>query len=140
MPDRPKILIVDDEHRFRKTLGKLLTARSLEVRDAASGEEALEMIASQEPDVVLLDVKMPGMGGIGALAEIKRDNPDVEVLVLSGHASVDTAKEIIELGGFDYLLKPYSIDDLLMKIDGAMERRRVRAGLRSDPAAGRSSA
>ncbi len=128
MPDRPKILIVDDENRFRKTLGKLLTARSLEVRDAANGEEALELIAKQEPDIILLDVKMPGMGGIKALAEIKRDHPNVEVLVLSGHASVDTAKEIIELGGFDYLLKPYSIDDLLVKIDAALERRRVRAG------------
>lgn len=128
MPDRPKILIVDDENRFRKTLGKLLTARSLEVRDAANGEEALELIAKQEPDIILLDVKMPGMSGIKALAEIKRDHPNVEVLVLSGHASVDTAKEIIELGGFDYLLKPYSIDDLLVKIDAALERRRVRAG------------
>lgn len=128
MPDRAKILIVDDENRFRKTLGKLLTARGLEVRDAANGEEALEMIAKQEPDVILLDVKMPGMSGIKALAEIKRGHPNVEVLVLSGHASVDTAKEIIELGGFDYLLKPYSIDDLLVKIDAALERRRVRAG------------
>jgi len=91
-----------------------------------SGEAALEHVAKQEPDVVLMDVKMPGMGGIKALAEIKRRHPAVEVLVLSGHASVDTAKEIIELGGFDYLLKPYSIDDLMAKIDAACERKQAK--------------
>ncbi len=128
MPETPNILIVDDEERFRKTLRKLLLSRGLDVEAVASGEEALEALNSREPDVVLLDVKMPGMGGIKALAEIKRTHPCVEVLVLSGHASVDTAKEIIELGGFDYLLKPYSIDDLLAKIDAAFERKQTRSG------------
>lgn len=127
MPVRPSILIVDDEERFRKTLGKLLSARGLEVRTAAGGEEALELLKECESDVILLDVKMPGMDGITALAEMKRLHPGVEVLVLSGHASVDTAKEIIELGGYDYLLKPYSIDDLLVKIDAAHERKQARA-------------
>lgn len=106
---------------------KLLLKRGLDVETVASGEEALAAFASREPDVVLLDVKMPGMGGIQALAEIKRSHPNVEVLVLSGHASVDTAKEIIELGGFDYLLKPYSIDDLLAKIDMALEHRQAKS-------------
>jgi len=127
MPNRPHILIVDDEERFRKTLSRLLHSRGLEVEAVDSGEAALEHVEGQEPDVVLMDVKMPGMGGIKALAEIKRRHPAVEVLVLSGHASVDTAKEIIELGGFDYLLKPYSIDDLMVKIDAACERKQARS-------------
>lgn len=122
----PNILLVDDEERFRTTMSKMLTAEGLQVAAVGSGAEALEQLKSRPFDVVVLDVRMPGMSGIEALAEIKKINPQVEVIILTGHASVDTAVEIMKLGGFDYLLKPCSIDDLMLKIDAAYERKTAR--------------
>jgi DNA-binding NtrC family response regulator len=122
----PNILLVDDEERFRTTMSKMLTAEGLEVAAVGSGAEALEQLKSRPFDVVVLDVRMPGMSGIEALAEIKKINPQVEVIILTGHASVDAAVEIMKLGGFDYLLKPCSIDDLMLKIDAAYERKTAR--------------
>jgi DNA-binding NtrC family response regulator len=123
---RPKVLIVDDEERFRKTLSKLLTAQGLEVYSAGSGDEALDLIRKHPVDIVLLDMRMPGMNGIDTLSAIKKIDPLIEVIMLTGHASVDVAVEIMKRGGFEYLLKPYDIDELLVKIDAAFERRLTR--------------
>ncbi|SPD74437.1 Response regulator receiver protein [uncultured Desulfobacterium sp.] len=120
---KPRILIVDDEERFRITLCKLLKAEGLDAAHIGGAMEALELIRDQEFDVILLDVKMPGMNGIEALAEIKKIRRDIEVIMLTGHASVDMAVEIMRLGGYEYLLKPCPIDELLLKIDLAHERR-----------------
>lgn len=120
---QPKVLIVDDEERFRKTLAKLLTAQGLYVDAVGSGEEALEFIENNDVDVILLDIRMAGMDGIETLSAVKKKDPSIEVIILTGHASVDVAVEIMKLGGYEYLLKPCDIDDLMVKIDAAFERR-----------------
>ena len=123
MSSKPRVLIVDDEERFRTTLRKLLTVREIEAADVGSAEEAFSQIESQPYDVVLLDVKMPGMNGIEALGRIKRGHPQIEVIILTGHASVDAAVEIMKLGGYEYLLKPCPIDELVGKIESAREKK-----------------
>jgi len=120
-----RILIVDDEERFRTTLGKRLTERDLDVETVGSGEEAIKIIKEKLFDVVVLDVKMPGMDGIETLAEIKKVNPNLEVLMLTGHASVDSAVDGMRLGAYDYLMKPCEIDILMEKINGAYD---IKAG------------
>jgi DNA-binding NtrC family response regulator len=126
MPVKAKVLIVDDEERFRITLKKLLTANGLETNAVGSGMEAIEELKQQPYDVILLDVKMPGMSGIEALAELKKISRDVEVIILTGHASVDVAVEIMKLGGYEYLLKPCPMEELLAKIESAFERKTAR--------------
>jgi DNA-binding NtrC family response regulator len=123
---KAKVLIVDDEERFRITLKKLLTANGLETNAVGSGKEAIEELKQQPYDVILLDVKMPEMNGIEALAELKKINRGVEVIMLTGHASVDVAVEIMKLGGYEYLLKPCPLDELLAKIESAYERKMAR--------------
>jgi DNA-binding NtrC family response regulator len=123
----PKILIVDDEERFRLTLGKRLAERGLDVgATVGTGTAALEEIREKTYDVVVLDVKMPGMDGIQTLGEIKKINPQIEVLLLTGHASVDAAVDGMRLGAYDYLMKPCEIEVLLDKIQGAYEIKAAR--------------
>jgi len=126
MTTAPRILIVDDEERFRLTLGKLLKVRELDVTTLGSGPEALEALKQEPYDVIVLDVRMPGMDGIETLAEIKKLNPNIEVIILTGHASVDAAVDIMKLGGYDYLLKPCSVEELIEKIEAAFERKQAR--------------
>ena len=118
-----KILLVDDEVVFLETVVKRLRHRNLSVRAAHSGEEALELLGQEPADVVLLDVKMPGMGGIQTLREIKARHPLTEVILLTGHASVEVAIQGMELGAFDYLIKPVELDELLYKIQDATHRK-----------------
>lgn len=125
--DTPKILLVDDEERFRNILKIRLTAREKDVEVAADGFEALEMIKKEPRDVVVLDVKMPGMNGLETLKEIKKVAPQTEVILLTGHASIDTAIEGVNLGAFDYLHKPCSIEDLMDKIQSAFEAKTAKA-------------
>lgn len=126
MSSMPKVLIVDDEERFRMTLAKLLSVKGIEVKTAGGGREALEELAKECYDVVLLDVKMPDMNGLEVLEEIKKTKNGVEVIMLTGHASVDVAVEIMRLGGYEYLLKPCPVDELMDKIDSAFERKKAR--------------
>ena len=126
MTAAPRILIVDDEERFRLTLAKLLKVRELDVTTLGSGPEALEALKQEQYDVIVLDVRMPGMDGIETLAEIKKLNPNIEVIILTGHASVDAAVDIMKLGGYDYLLKPSSVEELVEKIEAAFERKQAR--------------
>jgi DNA-binding NtrC family response regulator len=126
MPPLPRILIVDDEEPFRTALSERLRVRGLATTAVGTGSEALEEIKKALYDVILLDIKMPEMSGIEALAEIKKINPSLEVIILTGHASVDTAVEITKLGGYDYLLKPCPLDELLGKIEQAHERKMAR--------------
>lgn len=128
MSSGPRVLIVDDEERFRNTLRKLLTVSGVAATAAGSGEEALRELSKEGYDVVLLDVKMPDMSGIEALAKIKKVAPGIEVIMLTGHACVDVAVEIMKLGGYEYLLKPCPLDDLMSKIDAAYERKLGREG------------
>ena len=123
MKTGPRILLVDDEDRFRSNLAKMLTAQGLTVAAAASGLEAVEMLQRQPFDVALVDIRMPGMDGLETLAHLKKLAPDLEVIMLTGHASMEAAMEINRLGGYDYLLKPYPLEDLLLKIEAAFEKK-----------------
>lgn len=117
------VLLVDDEEPFRRTLGKRLGKRGIVVEEAGTGAEALNKLASFEPDVILLDVKMPGMDGLTALHRIKAEDPLVEVVMLTGHASMEIAIRGMELGAFDYLLKPVEFEELLYKLEDAARRK-----------------
>lgn len=122
----PKVLLVDDEERFRTTLSKLLKAHGLTVTDLGSGREALEELKRKAYDVIVLDVRMPEMDGIAALAEIKKIDPLLEVIILTGHASMDAANKIMWLGAYEFLLKPCPVEDLIDKIESAYERKTTR--------------
>jgi len=137
--EKPRVLIVDDEERVRNTLVKLFSARGLTAIDAASGPDALARLESEPFDVVLLDVRMPGMNGLEALARIKQIAPAVEVILLTGHASSDVALEAMKLGGFDYLLKPSPVEEILLRVESAYERKvqEDRAARRRKPPAAR---
>jgi len=124
-----KILIVDDEERFRNTMCKLLTVRGYIAVTAGSGQEALDELAKGGYDVIILDVRMPQMTGVQALEKIKKMDPAIEVIIMTGYASVDTAKDIMKSGAFDYMLKPYEIDELIERIDAAYDRRVARKTL-----------
>jgi DNA-binding NtrC family response regulator len=119
----PLVLLVDDEVPFVETMTKRLSKRELMVIAAYSGREALEKLEKNGVDVVILDVKMPGMDGIETLREIKRAHPLVEVIMLTGHATVETAVEGMRLGAFDYLMKPCEIEELLAKVNEAKEKK-----------------
>lgn len=118
-----RVMLVDDEERFLKTTNKLLSRKGYHVVTASSGIEALPIIASQDFDVVVLDIRMPGIDGLQALREIKKLKSGIEVILLTGHASVDTAVDGLRLGAYDFLLKPCDIDELCLKIDAAHERK-----------------
>ncbi len=120
-----KVLFVDDEVPFVEALTKRLTKRDLEIVPAYSGDEALKKLAEQTAvEVVILDVKMPGMDGIEVLGEIKKKFPLVEVIMLTGHATVESAIEGMKLGAFDYLMKPCEIDQLVAKVGEAAAKKR----------------
>lgn len=118
------VLVVDDEKDFLETLVNRLNKRNINTTGVLSGEEALKLVKERTFDVVILDVKMPGgMDGIEVLREIKRIQPLVEVLLLTGHASVETSIEGMKLGAFDYLLKPIKLEELTTKLAQAFEKK-----------------
>jgi DNA-binding NtrC family response regulator len=120
-----KILLVDDEVPFVETMTKRLTRREIEVIPAYSGDEALKKLKEHaDVEVVILDVKMPGMDGIETLREIKRQFPLVEVIMLTGHATVESAIEGLKMGAFDYLMKPSEIETLVSKVTEAAAKKR----------------
>ncbi len=125
--DEFKVLLVDDEDDFRETLQKRLRNRKLQVEGAENGYKALELLQAQDFDVVILDVKMPGLDGIDTLKEIKIKKPNVEVIMLTGHASVESGIQGMQLGAFDYVMKPVPLDELLDKMRQAYERKAMRA-------------
>jgi DNA-binding NtrC family response regulator len=120
-----KVLLVDDETDFLETLTKRLKKRNLTLKSASTGEEALRLLTSETVDVVVLDVRMPGMDGIQVLREIKKDYPLVEVILLTGHANVEVAITGMRWGAFDYLMKPAGIDELLYKIQDAYKAKTI---------------
>jgi len=118
-----KVLMVDDEADFLETLIKRLKKRGLEVSGVKNGQEALKVLHERSFDVVILDVKMPGMDGIEVLRHIKEEFPNVEVIMLTGHANVEVAIQGMELGAFDYLMKPMDIDELVFKVEDAHKKK-----------------
>ncbi|WP_299977334.1 response regulator [Desulfobacula sp.] len=123
--NRIKLLLVDDEKPFLDTITKRLEKRGMKIQAAYSGKDALvELENNKAIEVVILDVKMPQMDGVQTLIEIKNRFPLVEVIMLTGHATVETAIDGMKLGAFDYLMKPCDIDMLVAKVKDAMEKKR----------------
>jgi DNA-binding NtrC family response regulator len=120
-----RVLVVDDEADFLETLVNRLRRRQVDVRGVASGREALDLLAREAFDVVILDVLMTGMDGIETLRQIKEKQPMVEVIMLTGHGSVESGLQGMRLGAFDYVMKPADIHDLLEKVRQAHERKRI---------------
>jgi len=118
-----KVLIVDDEKDFVEMLSLRLNEIGEKVTPAYSGQEGLETLEKASIDVVILDIKMPGMDGIETLREIKKRFPLVEVIMLTGHGSTETAVEGMKMGAFDYLMKPADFDDLTAKMEAARKRK-----------------
>ncbi|MDA8137776.1 MAG: response regulator [Desulfobacteraceae bacterium] len=119
------ILLVDDEVPFVEAMTRRLTKRELSIQAAYSGEEALQKLAKSETiEVVILDIKMPGMDGMETLKEIRRRFPLVEVIMLTGHATVETGIEGMKQGAFDYLMKPCDIEELVSKVQTAAKKKR----------------
>jgi DNA-binding NtrC family response regulator len=120
------LLIVDDDEAFRTALGGELERQRFAVALAGSGEDALRRLAEREPDVVLLDLQMPGLGGIETLKIIRERHSAIDVIVLTGHGSIDTAIESIRMGAFDYVPKPCPLDELEVRIHRAVEQQELR--------------
>ena len=121
---KANLLLVDDETSFLEAMTRRLTKRGFDIKTAVSGKDALEKLKEHQStiEVVILDVKMPGMDGIEALKEIKRDYPTVEVIMLTGHATVETAIDGMKKGAFDYLMKPADIEHFISKVMEASEK------------------
>jgi DNA-binding response OmpR family regulator len=123
-----KVLIVDDELDFLETIVKRLQVRNIEASGVDSGPKALELLNEQDFDAVVLDVKMPGMDGIEALVEMKKKKPQMPVIMLTGHATVQSGIQGLKLGAFAYVMKPVALDELLEKIQKAHERKQSQEG------------
>jgi DNA-binding NtrC family response regulator len=120
---KAKVLLVDDETEFLATLAKRLEMRGLKVKTAGSGEDALAVVESEDFDLIILDLSMPGIDGLETLKRIKARRPDVESIMLSGQGSVRTSIEAMKLGAEDFLQKPVNISELMEKISGAKNKR-----------------
>jgi len=118
------VLIIDDEKRFLQTTQKLLEKQGYTVYTATDGLSGITRLKVKRIDVVILDVKMPGMDGVEVLRKIKADFPLVEVVMLTGHSTVESAIEGLQLGAFDYLTKPCDIPVLIQKIDAAGDKKK----------------
>ncbi|MDF1590887.1 MAG: sigma-54 dependent transcriptional regulator [Desulfobacterales bacterium] len=121
----PSVLIVDDEPSILHSLSGLLADEGFEVLTASNGYEALKVISSDSPDLVLLDIWMPGIDGIETLKEIKKDNPNIQVVMITGHGTIETAVEATKLGAFGFIEKPLSIDKVIVSINNALNFRRL---------------
>jgi len=119
------IMLVDDEERFLATTQKLLARKGFQVITATGGAEALERLRTQNIHVVILDVKMPGMDGNATLREIKRQYPLTEVIMLTGHATIESAIDGLKSGATDYLMKPADIEELIEKAGEAYAKRKT---------------
>jgi DNA-binding NtrC family response regulator len=119
------VLFVDDEVDFLETLLKRMKKRQVNAFGVNSGEDALAYLKDHSVDVVVMDVRMPGMDGIETLRKIKKINPLLEVIMLTGHACLEIAREGMEVGAFDYLMKPINIDELLYKLQDAFKKKSI---------------
>lgn len=124
--EKIKILLVDDEEDFVKTISQRMQRRGQESDIALNGEQALSRIEQEVPDVVLLDLKMPGIGGMEVLRRIKKAYPEVQVIIMTGHGSEKIETEARTLGAFEYLQKPTKIDTIMNKIKLAFKEKTER--------------
>jgi len=117
------ILLVDDEEQFLKVLSQRLEGRGMKVDSSTSGEDALKKVEGKNFDAIILDLAMPGMGGLETLRRIRKENPDLQIIMLTGHGSIETGVEAIKEGAVDFLEKPANIDQILKKISEAKRNR-----------------
>ncbi|MCP3981649.1 MAG: sigma-54-dependent Fis family transcriptional regulator [bacterium] len=127
---KPRILLADDEADIRSSLRMILEYEGMESIEAATGPEALEKVASDEPDAVLLDIKMPRMDGLEVLAQLREKHPDVAVVMISGHGTIETALEATRLGALDFMEKPLERERVLLVLRNALERSRLERQVR----------
>ena len=123
MPDKIKILIVDDEVKFLDSIAQRLELRDFDVTKSTNGQEAIEIAKTEKFDLALLDLKMPGLNGKEVLELLKKEHKFLEVIILTGHGSLDSAVECTKLGAFSYLPKPYELENLLEVLRQAYEAR-----------------
>jgi DNA-binding NtrC family response regulator len=130
MPEESKqldanVLVVDDEEQFLKVFSQRLQGRGMKVDTASTGEEALDRAKKKDFDAIILDMAMPGMSGIETLKRIKSENPDLQIIMLTGHGTVEKGVEAMKLGAVDFLEKPADINKILEKISEAKRKRVV---------------
>ncbi len=125
MPEEIKadVLLVDDEEKFLKFLSQRMEGRGLKVDTSTSGEEALKKVKGKDFDAIILDLAMPGMSGLETLKHIRSENPDVQIIMLTGHASVEKGVEAIKAGAVDFLEKPADINKIMEKIAEAKHKK-----------------
>jgi two-component system KDP operon response regulator KdpE len=123
--DRARILIVDDEEAIRFFMADSLVDRGWQVDDTDSGESALVILADTAYDVILLDLRMPGIGGLAVMHEVKQQWPDTQIIIMTGYASIDSAIEAVRHGAFDYLRKPCSTREVIDSVEGALMAKRI---------------
>ncbi len=122
---RAKILLVDDEVAFANNIAKLISKRGYDIVTVYNGESAVQAVEEHDFDVIVLDLKMPGMDGMAALKLIKGKKPGVEVIILTGHGSFESGIDGMQLGAFDFIMKPVRFDDLYEKIRQAYQRKLI---------------
>src|SRR6478609_4517660 len=116
------ILIIDDEKAIRKTLGEILSYEGYKIEEASDGEEGLKKFKEKAFDVVLCDIKMPKLDGIEFLDKARESNPDIPIIMISGHGTIETAVEAVKKGAFDYISKPPDLNRLLITLRNAMDK------------------
>ncbi len=119
------ILIVDDEEVIRRLLHRKLMSRGYQCEEASTGDEALEKVRSKPAALMILDIKMPGKSGIEILAEIKADHPDIAVIMATALAEIDTAIHCMKQGAYDYITKPFNLDEVVLNVERALEKRKL---------------
>ena len=119
--EKLRVLLVDDEEEFVTTLAERLQIREIETVIATDGDEALRIIDTDTPPVVVLDVMMPGIGGLNVLQQVKRNHPEIQIILLTGRGSTNDGIKGMRLGAFDYLMKPVKIEDLIQKMNEALQ-------------------
>ncbi len=122
---KAKILVIDDEQIVHESCNRILTEEGYEVKSAFTGQEGFKKIEEEQFDLVITDLKMPGISGMEALKKIKKDNPNIGIIMVTGYSTAETAVEAMKLGAFDYLPKPFTPDELISVINKAVEKKKV---------------
>jgi len=123
MPETVRIIVVDDEDSVRKRCVRLLAKRGFQAVGATDGAVALDMVRRNACDIMLVDIRMPGMDGIKLLEHVKAFNPEVDVIMMTGYAAVDSAVKAMKCGACDYLTKPFELDQLLQAVRAVVARK-----------------